>query len=107
MIPYTTPTLRLTIAGIDLTDMDVYVTIEQGTHELTLEDADVSYADGRTTVAVALTQQQTAAFSRGTCDVQVNWLDANGTRSATVVRTVNVGTQLLQEVLPEEPEEVA
>lgn len=101
MIPYTTPTLTLTV-GADLTGMDVYVTIQQGSTLVTIEDAEMEYDGTKTSIAVTLTQEQTALFSRGSCDVQVNWLDANERRSATQVRSVPIGTQLLREVLPEE-----
>lgn len=100
MIPYTTPTLELTIDGVDLTGLTSYVTLVQGETALTIEDPPATYDGHRTTLAVTLTQAQTALFERGAADVQVNWLDAGGGRAATVVQTVRVGTQLLQEVKP-------
>lgn len=98
MIPYTTPTLTLTV-GADLTGMDVYVTIQQGSTLVTIEDAEMEYDGGKTTIAVTLSQEQTALFSRGSCDVQVNWLDLRGKRNATIVRSIPIGTQLLDSVL--------
>lgn len=100
MIPYTTPTVTLTVDA-DLTGMDVYVTLEQGQTTLTIEDAAVTVEDGTSTIEVTLTQEQTATFRRGSCDVQVNWMDVRGARSATVVRSIPIGTQLLDAVLPE------
>lgn len=100
MIPYTTPTLELTIDGVDLTGLTSFVTLVQGETALTIEDPPATYDGHRTTLAVTLTQAQTALFERGAADVQVNWLDAGGSRAATVVQTVRVGTQLLQEVKP-------
>lgn len=98
MIPYTTPTITLTVDA-DLTGMDVYVTIEQNNRKLTIEDATVTVEDGVTTIEVTLTQEQTATFQRGSCDVQVNWLDLRGMRNATIVRSIPIGTQLLDSVL--------
>lgn len=98
MIPYTTPTITLTVDA-DLTGMDVYVTLEQGQNRLTIEDAAVTVEGGVTTIEVTLTQAQTAAFSRGSCDVQVNWMDIRGMRNATIVRSIPIGTQLLDSVL--------
>lgn len=100
MIPYTTPTLELTIDGVDLTGLTSYVTLVQGESALTIEDPPATWDGHKTTLAVTLTQAQTALFERGAADVQVNWLDAGGRRAATVVQTVRVGTQLLQEVKP-------
>ena len=100
MIPYTTPTLELTIDGVDLTGLTSYVTLVQGETALTIEDPPATWDGHKTTLAVTLTQAQTALFERGAADVQVNWLDGGGRRAATVVQTVRVGTQLLQEVKP-------
>lgn len=35
MIAYTTPTISLTVEGVDLSGLDVYVSLEQGKLELT------------------------------------------------------------------------
>lgn len=99
MIPYTTPTIELTVRGVDLTAVDTYVSIEQGDTQLTITDADVSYENGATVISVTLTQAQTAAFKRGSCDVQVNWVDGGGKRYATLVQSINIGAQLLTEVV--------
>lgn len=98
MIPYTTPTLVLTVDA-DLTGMTVYVTIEQGETTITIDDATVTVEGGSSTIEVTLSQTETAAFSRGSCDVQVNWMDATGKRTATVVRSIPIGVQLLDSVL--------
>lgn len=99
MIPYTTPTLELVIDGVDLTEATALVTITQGTVELTVTDPPATYDGKATVLAVTLTQQQSAMFSRGSAEVQVNWLDDGGGRMATDVRSINVGTQLLDEVI--------
>lgn len=98
MIPYTTPTITLMVDA-DLTGMSVYVTIEQGETEITIDDATVTVEGGSSTIDVTLTQAQTALFSRGSCNVQVNWMDATGNRTATVVRSIPIGVQLLDSVL--------
>lgn len=99
MIPYTTPTLELTIDGVDLTGLTSFVTLVQGETALTIEDPPATYDGHRTTLAVTLTQAQTALFERGAADVQVNWLDLRGMRNATIVRSIPIGTQLLDSVL--------
>lgn len=99
MIPYTTPTLELAIDGVDLTEATALVTITQGEAELTVTDPPATYDGKATVLAVTLTQQQSALFSRGSAEVQVNWVDDGGRRMATDVRSINVGTQLLDEVV--------
>lgn len=98
MIPYTTPTITLMV-NADLTGMTVYVTLEQGETAITIDDAVVTVEDGHTTIEVTLSQAETAAFSRGSCNVQVNWMDVTGKRTATVVRSIPIGVQLLDSVL--------
>ena len=41
MIKYTTPTISLIVEGVDISDKDVYVTLEQGRHKLTKKNADL------------------------------------------------------------------
>lgn len=98
MIPYTTPTITLMLDA-DLTGMAVYVTLEQGETAITIDDATVTVDGGCSTIEVTLSQAETAAFSRGSCNVQVNWMDATGNRAATVVRSIPIGVQLLDSVL--------
>ena len=42
MINYTTPTIALIVENIDLTGKDIYVTLEQGKHELTKSGAELT-----------------------------------------------------------------
>ena len=70
MIPYTTPTLELVIDGVDLTEATAIVTLVQGEAELTITDPPATYDGKATTLAVTLTQQQSALFSRGSAGVQ-------------------------------------
>ena len=102
MIQYTTPTLHLVVAGVDLTPHEVYVTIEQAGHELTVSDGSVTYdegGDGSTHIRVALTQEQTGAMRKGKAKVQVNWVDQVGKRNATIVKETEVLTNLLDRVV--------
>ena len=105
MIRYTTPTDTLTVKGIDLTEMDVYVTFKQKQQQrrdpvvVTLADTTVSYADGDSKIQITLTQQQTSSFKNGPAQVQVNWIDQNGLRGATREANIVIHDNLLQEVL--------
>lgn len=102
MIQFTTPTLHLVVRGVDLTPHEVYVTIEQAGRELDIRDGTVTYdegGDGATHIRVALTQTQTGAMRKGKAKVQVNWVDQTGKRNATIIREVDVLTNLLRRVV--------
>ena len=100
---YTTPTIQLTIAGIDLTGTDVYVTFSQGERTLTITDPALVYDSsngGLTTIYVPLTQAQTAKFNVSSpVNVQVNWIDSNEMRNATDVKQIPVLINTLQEII--------
>ena len=100
---FTTPTVTLTVKGVDLTGMDVLVTFTQACHELTVEGPSMTLSTGGDTVIeVPLSQVQTGGFVEGTVEVQVNWLDALGNRDATTVGTIEVERNLLDEVVDDE-----
>lgn len=106
MINYTTPTIRLTVEGADLTGMDVYVSIEQRQTKLTKTNADLTIStetvgeQTNTALAATLTQEETAAFDFGkSALVQVNWISPQGVRSATEIDKINVMRNLLDEVV--------
>ena len=97
---YTTPTHSLVVEGVDLTDMDVFVTYAQGCNKLTLQPDDATYDvdTGNTTVEVTLSQAQTASFVAGKrVAVQVNAIDSEGRRNSTSVKEVVVTQNLLDE----------
>lgn len=107
MIRGTTPTFTFTINSqtLDLTEAEnVYVTIKQGSKEITKtgEDLDVS----PTVVSVFLNQEESLSL-RETMDaeVQINWtyLDpVDNTiirRAATKIKSIKVAKQLLKRVI--------
>lgn len=100
---YTTPTLTIIVEGIDLTAMDVRVTLKQGKRSLTISDPEMETVseEGRTDTKldVTLTQEQTALFEAVPCKVQVNFIDQDGARDATECKTVDVWPNLLPEVI--------
>lgn len=101
MIRYTTPLLPLEVEGIDLTNNeDVYVTLKQGSNELTKSGTDLTIAyDSETdisTIDFTLTQVETAAFYPGKAvDIQVNFINASARRDATNIVTIPVMRNLL------------
>jgi len=100
---YTTPTVTLTVKGVDLTGMDVLVTFTQACRELTVDNPSMTLTTGGDTVIeVPLSQVQTGGFVDGSIEVQVNWLDAVGHRDATTVGTIEVERNLLARVVEDE-----
>jgi hypothetical protein len=95
---YTTPTLSLRVRGADLTDCDVWVSIEQG--QLSIDRRCECTLDGDdTAIELELTQEQTGALRKGSARVQVNWIDEQGHRNATTIKEVDVLSNLLDRVV--------
>ena len=96
---FTTPTLSLVVEGVDITGMDVYVTISQGSTELTVTNAPMEFDGEGTAIALALTQEQTERFRVGEAKVQVNWVGGDGMRNATTIGRLQVDDNLLRRVV--------
>lgn len=101
MIRGTTPDYVLTLPGIDLTGMTVYVTIEQKGREITLTgDALTVASDGEdSTIAFMLTQAQTLTFAEGQALVQAKFIDATGNVGATKIGRLTIDRALLERVI--------
>ena len=106
MIRYTTPTISLIVEGVDLTSKDVYVTLEQGKHELTKKGSDLTISTEtvqqvtNTLISFTLSQAESAAFKlSASAAVQVNWISSAGVRTATEIKTINILKNLLEEVI--------
>lgn len=94
---YTTPTIEVTVEGVDLTGCEIWVTLwQQGTEVTTRPGAnDVAYDGSDTTITVGYTQEQTASLDEGRAKVQVNWVDGEGRRNATAIAAIQVSGNLL------------
>ena len=106
MIEYTTPTIKLTVMGLDLTAQDIRVTLEQGSQKKTWKGSDLTVTavqSGQTTntnIDFTLSQEESSAFEYMLpVAVQVNWISQNGVRAATEVRNIPVMRNLLDEVI--------
>ena len=96
----TTPATVLTV-DMDLTGWTVYVAIRNGGNTLVVKDGlSVEYANNKTTIAFALTQEQTLAFSVGPCDFQVRAVK-DGTAIATDIKSGYVGGIIQEGVIDE------
>lgn len=98
---YTTPTVTVTVEGVDLTSSTVLVTFQQRSNRLTVEGPSMTLQGEDTIISVPLSQLQTGGFAEGSVDVQVNWLDGYGHRDATTVAAIQVERNLLAEVVDE------
>ena len=96
---FTTPTVELTVKGVDLTGYSVYVTFAQTGNVLTIDDATVALVGTDTSIAIPLSQLQTGGMREGTVEVQVNWLDGNGQRDATTIGSIDIERNLLAKVV--------
>ena len=102
MIQWTTPTLRLTVRGADLTGTDVHATIKQsGRDPIEGEVTSVTYDvdEGATVVLADFTQLQTGSVRRGEATVQLNFVTVDGRRLATAEKRIEVGNNHIKEVL--------
>lgn len=97
---YTTPTVTVTVEGVDITGCDVYVTIAQGQHAATFENAPMELVDSDTAISVDMSQCETAGFRPGLAKVQVNWIDEYGKRNALQEGAIAIDGNLLDRVLP-------
>ena len=79
----TTPPLTLTVAGRDLSGCTVEVYIAQAAVRIVKRDVQIAADAEGTTVACALTQQETLSLTPGKASVQVRWIDAQGHADAT------------------------
>lgn len=107
MIRGTTPTFTLNIVNggdLDLREASgVYVTIRQNGKVITKTGDDISIA--AKSVSCWLTQEESLSLRENTkAEVQINWtyadvIDNSFRRAATKRKTIDIGRQLLPEVI--------
>lgn len=97
MIQWTTPTIRLTISGVEGLDLseaeEVIVTLTQGTTKIEKTGAALTLDDN--VITLTLTEEESAQFSPGSYILaQVNWTflnaDQNKRRAATLTTRIDV-----------------
>ena len=108
MIQWTTPTIVLTVSGVeglDLTEAEeVVVTLTQGNYQLQKTGNDLTL-DGAT-VTFTLTEDESRKLAENaSVQVQVNWTYRNADqtlrRAATSITRIDVGKQLYKEAMTE------
>ena len=101
MYRYTTPTLPITIDGLDFDDVSLFrIAIEQGSTEiLKVVNADDPSVDTQhKTIYVPLTQEETAGFKDGTVQIQARIKFTNNSVLATNKVSLSV-RDVLDEVI--------
>ena len=101
IITWTTPTITEAVEGVDLTDMDLYITVEQiapsGSIRARLTaDATGQYDGTDTYVTATFTQAQTGQLHKGSATVMVNAV-GDGERYATDPIEVDVALNAIPE----------
>ena len=107
----TTPPLTFTVAGIDLTGWDVFVTFQpHGANQITKSGNQLTVAydleAGESTITTTLTQADTLAMTVGMCEVEMRAARGNGTEAiATEIVPLNIRRILLEGEIGTQPEE--
>lgn len=89
----TTPTLELTLTGVEEISADtLYVTLKQSQREITKTNTDLSIEAGETesVINLYLSQQETLSLRKGTCEIQVRGINALGDAWASDIATINI-----------------
>ena len=104
MIPWTTPTIVLTISGVEGLDLsqaeEVIVTLKQGDYSLEKTGNDLTLDENK--ITIVLSEEESAQLlADHSCMCQVNWTYLNADqsirRAATNITRINIGKQLHQE----------
>ena len=100
----TTPTIPITIKGVDLTLAKLFLTLEDDmkTQKITFEsgeDFTVTFDGTNTVGTVRLTQEQTLAMSVGNGYAQIRYIFQDGTADATNKAKFHIDPVLLKGVI--------
>lgn len=102
----TTPTLTITAESVNLIGKTIYITIDQaGNGQLTKlfpnnDGSVVVSQDGTNSqVQVFLSQHDTLAFKPGKAQVQIRWIEEDGTAHSSDIATVTLSKTLLEGVI--------
>ena len=102
---WTTPTLTLTVNGIDLTDCHIEVAFQQGNHILVKEDPPVAATESGCVITMTLSQEETGSFTEGGfVDIQIRYIDQNHTANATRKKQIPIESVIRKGVIKYEPD---
>lgn len=96
----TTPVLTIIAEDIDLRGKTVYVTLAQSRYMLTKKSGDEAMtieSDGTdSTIQLILSQAETLQFVSGTTQVQIRWIDEDGTAHGSDIKTIMLNRIILE-----------
>lgn len=95
----TTPTITCKLDGADLSEATVYVTLQQGGTEIEIKNPEVETTETGCKLTIILTQEQTLKLKAGTVDIQLRWINSDGSALATDVAQIEVYKILKQGVI--------
>ena len=100
MVQGTTPTFILTLPStVDLSIAD-HVTFSLTQGRVSIKKKEEELTIDHNTVNVYLTQAETLRFAANIdAELQLNWTYDNGSRACSEIKSVNVGRNLLKEVM--------
>lgn len=100
----TTPTFQITVTGLNDIEIDVlWLTLKQGTTEITKEKGDVEIQGD--VISTALTQEETLMFKEGSkVSIQLRALSTNNTAYASNIVYTDVEKILKDGVISDETE---
>lgn len=103
----TTPTLTITVTGLNLEDLKtVKVTFEQRGKLITKETKDVTIDVDNNAISIPFSQEDTLAFGEGCVNVQIRGLLADGTTAiASKVKQISMEKILLEGVIEADEDE--
>lgn len=94
---WTTPTQKFILHGVELTNCDVYLTIQQNKSVETFKNPLITVENGDTILEFDFTQLDTSKFNVGGANVQVNWVTPSNKRWATDIAKIRITKNLLQQ----------
>ena len=94
----TTPTLKIEVEGVEVTDLILdrtMITLKQKEKEVTKSGSDIAVDENENTLSITLTQEETLSFDDGMAQLQVRATLENGAVMASNIVTDSIGHILL------------
>lgn len=97
----TTPTLPIRVIGADFAGCTLYVTLEQGSLQITKTNDDLSITptEEGAMVGVFLSQEETLSFKKGTASIQMRWINSSGIADGSAIARIEIKDVLLEGVI--------
>lgn len=89
----TTPTLQLTLTGVEEISADtLYVTLKQSQREITKTNSDltIEVLESESVINLYLSQRETLSLRKGPCEIQVRGINILGDAWASDIATIEI-----------------